>query len=327
MILVAVLDFIGQKIMFTTKLKKRILFVGIPDMAYVCLDGLLAAGMNIVGVMGPKKSHNTYVQFKNFVQNKGLNFIEWENLSSLELLNEIRELNADVAVVASFNYKIPKVLLDIPKNGFINIHPSLLPKYRGGNPYSTVIINGESETGVTLHFMDEGFDTGDIIQQKKVEISHFETMGTLFNRLNFLGMQMLVSVLTELEKRELPRYKQPEGEFVVGSGISDKELFIDFNNSAEYIERFIRALNPFLVASSVFRGNMVKIFAAEKFDGSVDGFEPGTIAKIEDEKFFISTAAGFICPTVIQFGSFFVGNSKDFIKILSPKVGEGFNNG
>lgn len=307
-----------------SKFSKRILFVGIPDMAYICLDGLLTAGINIVGVMGPKKTHNTYDNFKDFAKSRGMNFIEWDNLKDPKLLDYLKSLNIDAAVVASFNYKIPKVLLDIPKAGFINIHPSLLPKYRGGNPYSTVIINGEQETGVTLHFMDEGFDTGDIITQKKVNIAPFETMGTLFNRLNLLGMQMLVSVLTDFEKGELPRYKQPEGEFVIGQSLKDADLYINYNKSAIEIDRFIRGLNPFLIASTTFRGNMIKIFMANYIDKDSSKYEPGTISKVETDRFYIATGKGFICPTAIQFGSFFVGNAQDFIKILAPKVGEVF---
>ena len=293
-------------------------------MAYICLDGLLTAGINIVGVMGPKKTHNTYDNFKDFAKSRGMNFIEWDNLKDPKLLDYLKSLNIDAAVVASFNYKIPKVLLDIPKAGFINIHPSLLPKYRGGNPYSTVIINGEQETGVTLHFMDEGFDTGDIITQKKVNIAPFETMGTLFNRLNLLGMQMLVSVLTDFEKGELPRYKQPEGEFVTGQSLKDADLYINYNKSAIEIDRFIRGLNPFLIASTTFRGNMIKIFMANYIDKDSSKYEPGTISKVETDRFYIATGKGFICPTAIQFGSFFVGNAQDFIKILAPKVGEVF---
>lgn len=310
--------------MSEVKFSKRILFIGIPDMAYVCLDGLLAAGVNIVGVMGPKKSHNTYDNFKQFALSRKMNFIDWDSLKDEHFLDYLRKLNLDAAVVASFNYKIPKGLLDIPKHGFINIHPSLLPKYRGGNPYSTVIINGEQETGVTLHFMDEGFDTGDIITQRKVPIAQLETMGTLFNRLNLLGMQMLVSVLSDLEKGDLPRYKQPEGEFIKGESIKDEDLFIDYTKPAIEIDRFIRGLNPFLIASTTFRGNMMKIFMANYIDKDSSMYAPGTISRVESDKFYIATGKGFISPTAIQFGSFFVGNAQDFIKILAPKVGEVF---
>ena len=303
---------------------KRVLFIGIPDMAYICLDGLLQAGVNIVGVLGPKKSHSTYTNFRQFALSRKMNFIEWDSLKDENFLQELKNLNLDVAVVASFNYKIPKEVLDIPKYGIINIHPSLLPKYRGGNPYSSVIINGEKETGVTLHFMDEGFDTGDIITQRKVELSPIETMGTLFNRLNLLGMQMLVGVLSELEKGDLPRYTQPKGEFITGQSLKDEDLFIDYKKSAVEIDRFIRGLNPFLIASTTFRGNMIKLFMASVVEGDSSKFPAGAIAKVEKDKFYIATGDGFICPTAIQFGSFFVGNTQDFIKILAPKVGEVF---
>ena len=213
--------------------KKRVLFVGIPDMAYVCLDGLLREGVNLVGVIGLKKNHNTYKAFKDYVLDRKLNFIEYDSLKDETFLNTLRELEPDIAVVCSFNYKIPKVMLDIPKDGFVNVHPSLLPKYRGGNPYSAIIMNGEKESGVTLHLMDEGFDTGDILLQKSFKINANETMGTLFNKTNFMGMDMLVEVLQNYELGILNRIKQPEGEFPVGNGISDEDLFIDFNKKPD----------------------------------------------------------------------------------------------
>ena len=104
-----------------TSFKKRILFVGIPDMAYIGLDGLLMSGVNIVGVLGPKKDHNMYTDFKNFVQVRGLNYIEYDNLDDSFLIEKIKKLDVDVAVVCSFNYKIPKVLMEATKDGFINV--------------------------------------------------------------------------------------------------------------------------------------------------------------------------------------------------------------
>lgn len=305
--------------------KKRILFVGIPDMAYIGLDGLLMAGVNIVGVLGPKKDHNMYVDFKNFTLSRRLNFIEYDELDEPQLIQKIKELDVDVAVVCSFNYKIPKVLLNSTKDGFINVHPSLLPKYRGGNPYSRVIMNGETETGVTIHFMDEGFDTGDIIIQKGYHIHSKATMGTLFNELNVLGIELLLQVLQAYETQELPRIPQPNGDFISGKGLDDRDLFINYNKTAEEIERFIRALNPFLIANTTFRGNMMRIMKAEvASDAFCIPHPAGTVAKIEDDKFFIATAKGLIVPTVLQFGSFFMGDSKDFIRIVNPKIGEEF---
>ncbi len=305
--------------------KKRILFVGIPDMAYIGLDGLLMAGVNIVGVLGPKKNHNMFYDFKNFVIHRGLNYIDYDELDEPQLIEKVCSLDIDAAVVCSFNYKIPKVLLNATKDGFINVHPSMLPKYRGGNPYSRVIMNGETETGVTIHFMDDSFDTGDIIAQKPYHIHSKATMGTLFNELNVLGIELLLQVLQLYETQELPRIKQPAGDFISGKGLDERDIFINYNKTAEEIERFIRALNPFIIASTTFRGNLMKIMRAEVASDAFSIPHPaGTVSKIEDDKFFIATSKGLIVPTVLQFGSFFIGDSKDFIRIVNPKIGEEF---
>jgi len=305
--------------------KKRILFVGIPDMAYIGIDGLLMSGVNIVGVLGPKKDHNMYNDFKKFIYSRGLNYIEFDELDEPQLVQTIKDLNVDAAVVCSYNYKIPKVLMDATHDGFINVHPSMLPKYRGGNPYSRVIINGETETGVTIHFMDEGFDTGDIIAQKPYHIPNKATMGTIFNELNFIGIELLLQVLQSYETQPLQRIPQPKGNFISGNGIADKDLFLNYEKSAEELERFIRALNPFLLASTTFRGNVMKIMKAEvASDAFCLPHPPGTLAKIEDDKIFIATSKGLLVPTVMQFGSFFIGDSKDFIRIVNPKIGEEF---
>ncbi len=305
--------------------KKRILFVGIPDMAYIGLDGLLMAGVNIVGVLGPKKDHSMFHDFRNFVLARGLNYIDYDQLDEPQLIEKVQKLDVDAAVVCSFNYKIPRVLMNATKDGIINVHPSMLPKYGGGNPYSRVIMNSETETGVTIHFMDEGFDTGDIIAQKAYHIHSKATMGTIFNELNVLGIELLLQVLQAYENEDLPRIPQPRGDFISGKGLADGEIFINYNRSAEEIERFIRALNPFILASTTFRGNMMKIMKAEvASDAFCIPHPAGTVAKIEDDKFFIATSKGLIVPTVLQFGSFFIGDSKDFIRIVNPKIGEEF---
>lgn len=294
-------------------------------MAYVGLDGLLMSGVNIVGVLGPKKDHSMFHSFKNFVINRGLNYIDYDELDEPQLIEKVKSLNVDVAVVCSFNYKVPKVLMETTKDGFINVHPSMLPKYRGGNPYTRVIMNGETETGVTVHFMDDGFDTGDIIAQKAYHIHSKATMGTLFNELNVIGIELLLQVLQLYETQELPRIPQPKGDFISGKGLEDREIFINYNKTAEEIERMIRALNPFIIASTTFRGNLMKIMRAEVASDAYSIPHPaGTVSKIEDDKFFISTAKGLIVPTVLQFGSFFIGDSKDFIRIVNPKIGEEF---
>ena len=164
--------------------KKRVLIIGVPDMAYIGTDVLYNEEINIVGVLGPLKTHNTYDAFKNFIKARQLNFIEYDNLNSPELHKTVSELKVDIAVVFSFNNKIPISFINLIKDGILNLHPSLLPQYRGGNPYSRVIMNGEKETGVTVHFMSENFDEGDIVAQIKCQLDENETMGTIFNKTN-----------------------------------------------------------------------------------------------------------------------------------------------
>ena len=314
-------DILSLKKIFT----KRILFVGMPDMAEVCLDGLVEKGFNIVGIIGPKKTHPTYLKFKNLVIFHKLNFIEYDKLNEENLINTVKSLNPDIAVVCSFNYKIPKVLLDLVPDGFINVHPSLLPNYRGPNPYSAVILNGEEETGVTLHFMDENFDTGDIIFQKSFPLLKNETMGTLFNRLNMLAVNMLTEILEQYEKNTLKGIKQPQGEFKISKALSNEEIQLNFSNPAIELERLIRSLNPFILARSSFRKVETKILSAEVVDEVFPkSFSNGEIVKVENNKIFIATGKGLLVITALTFGSFFAGSAKLFINIVSPKIGEKF---
>lgn len=307
-------------------LKKRILFVGMPDMACVCLDGLLAAGANIVGVIGAKKNHPTYLPFKNIVNNYKLNFLEYDRLKDEDFIENVKTLNADIAVVCSFNYKIPKIMLDSVKDGFINVHPSLLPNYKGPNPYSAVILNQEQETGVTLHLMDEGFDSGDIVSQRSMPISARETMGTLFNRLNLLALEMLLETLEKYEDGGIEIKKQPQGVFNLAPSMPESELFIDYEKSAKEADLLIRGLNPFILARTTFRQTAVKILSADIYEGACPHTcEAGEIIKIENDKFFVAIADGVLSPTSLQFGSFFAGSSKEFIDILAPKLGEKFS--
>lgn len=307
------------------KLTKRVLFVGIPDMAFIGIDGLISAGVNIVGVVGPKKNHEMFSAFKNFIIQRGLNFIDYNELDDADFIQKLKELKLDIAVVCSFNYKIPKVMLDTAKDGFINVHPSLLPNYRGGNPYSRVIYNQEPQSGVSIHFMDESFDTGDIIYQEVQPLWVKETMGTLFNRLNLLGVEMLIKVLNSYEKEPIMRIPQPKGNFKKALSFSDAEQYIDFSMPAEKIEALVRALNPFIIAKTMFRKTPVKVIKVDYTnDSPPNGAKTGEVVKTENNNVYIATGKGMLIPKVIQFGSYFCGDSEDIVNILQPQKGEFF---
>lgn len=309
--------------------KKRVLLIGVPDMAYMGLDAFLMAGVNIAGVIGPLKSHNTYNDFRNYVLSKKLNFIEYDRIDEPQLINTLKSLNIDIAATFSFNHKIPKIFMEQIKDGILNLHPSLLPLYRGGNPYSRVIMNQEKETGVTVHFMSEGFDTGDIVFQEKCPLEPDETMGTLFNKTNLIGCKMQLAALMHYETYgTLPRNKQPDGEFVKAPNIKTEEKFVNYNKTAVEIDALVRGLNPYLSAMTLFGNQIITLHKVTIVDlPNVDKFNNGEICKIENDKVYIKTAKGCIIPEVLQFGGLFTGNCSDFIKIAQPKVGDKFLNG
>lgn len=309
--------------------KKRVLFLGVPDMGYVGMDTLLFAGVNIVGVIGPLKTHNTYLQFKNFVKMRRQNFIEYERLDDPETIDIVKNLQPDIAVVCSFNNKIPQEFMDVIPGGILNIHPSLLPNYRGGNPYSWVIMNGEEKTGVTIHFMSEKFDEGDIVMQEPCPINKSETMGTLFNRTNHIGCRMLLQALYQFDKDgELKRIPQPQGDFIKAPNIKDPDLFIDFNKSAIELERFVRALNPYISAMCLYKNQIIKLHKVSVANiPNNENYSNGEICEIKDDKIYIKTADGCIVPEVMQFAGYFIGDCADFIEIVKPKIGDKFTNG
>ena len=306
------------------KYKKRILFIGMPDMALVCLSKLAAKGINIVGVVPPAKDDPTNKLMVDTAQNLGFDIIDYNiSLSDKGFLQRIKNLNADLGVVASFNKRLPKELLQLTKDGFINLHPSKLPDYRGANPYSHVIINGEEESAITLHFMDENFDTGDIISQYRFNLDLNETMGTLFYRTNQMCASMLYEALDYYETHDFPRKPQPkDGEFKKAEALSfeKKNIFIDWNKSAEEIERFIRGLNPYIGAITCYNGTILRIHSAYVIEKN-HNFTPGTIC---DTKNSLKVACGEDILEIdsIQYGAFFISSGRDFVERLNPKKGE-----
>ncbi len=306
------------------KYKKRILFIGMPDMALVCLSKLAAKGINIVGVVPPSKDDPTNKLMVDTAQTLGFDIIDYNiSLSDKGFLQRIKNLNADIGVVASFNKRLPKELLQLTKDGFINLHPSKLPDYRGANPYSHVIINGEEESAITLHFMDENFDTGDIISQYRFNLDLNETMGTLFYRTNQMCASMIYEALDYYETHDFPRKPQPkEGEYKKAEALSfeKKNIFIDWNKSAEEIERFIRGLNPYIGAITYYNGTILRINSAYVIEKN-HNFTPGTIC---DTKNSLKVACGEDILEIdsIQYGAFFISSGRDFVERLNPKKGE-----
>ena len=302
---------------------KRILFLGMPDMAIVCLNKLYQNKINVVGVVPPDRSAPTHNLMVKTAIDFGYNVITFnKTLTEPDFLKKIEELQPDLAVVCSFNKKLPKELLHIPKDGVINLHPSKLPDYRGGNPYSHVIINGEKESAITLHYMDENFDTGDIISQFKFNIDLNETMGTLFYRTNDMCASMLYEALDYYETHTFPRKPQPKGEFKEAPTISfeKKNVFIDWNKSAEEIERFIRGLNPFIGAYTYYNGIILRINSASVVKKH-HNYKPGSINEVKGS-FRVACGKEILQIESVQFGAYFITSGNDFVNRVYVKKGE-----
>ncbi len=303
---------------------KRILFIGMPDMALVCLHKLKSKGINITGIIPPAKNDPANKLMVNTAQMYGLNIIQYENnLNDSDFLQKVKELKADLAVVASYNKKFPKELLSLTKDGFINLHPSKLPDYRGANPYSHVIINGEKESAITLHFMDENFDTGDIVSQYRFKIDENETMGTLFIRTNEMCATMLYEALDYYETHELPRTPQKEKQnckTAPALSFEKRNTFIDWSKSAEETERFIRGLNPFIGAVTKYKNNILRINSARVINKS-HKMEPGSIFDCKNT-LKIACGEGILEIESLQYGAYFISTGEDFSERICVKKGE-----
>ena len=305
------------------KYQKRILFVGMPDMALVVFKRLIDKGFNIAGIVPPDKENNTYQIMEKLANNFNIPFLPYSDLKDSKFLKTVKKLKADIGVVCSFNKKFPKEFLETTKDGFLNCHPSLLPYYRGGNPYSAVINNHEKVTGVTLHFMNEDFDMGDIVLQIRVDIMPNETMGTLFNKLNFICADALEVALDKYEQTStLPREPQPQGDFVKAPNFESNsyETFINWNDKCENIEAKIRSLNPFIIASTIYKHQKIDIYSCE-YEICNTNLESGVVADLS-KGFGVSCNDGIIHIKSLKIGTYIITDGEDFVKRFSPKIGE-----
>lgn len=211
-----------------------------------------------------------------------------------EFVELLRSLNPDVMVVAAFGQIITKEILDMPKYGCINVHASLLPAYRGAAPIQWAVINGDKESGVTIMQMDEGIDTGDMIEKAVVPIAEDETGGSLFDKLSHTGAKLCVKVLKDLEEGTAVREKQPEESTTPYAKMIDKKMGeVDWKKSAKEIEQLIRGLNPWPSAYTKVHGKTLKIWKANVLS-ETSQMNPGQIARVTKDGFAVQTGQGIL---------------------------------
>jgi len=272
----------------------KVLFMGTPDFAVSTLNEIVSAGHEVIGVVTqPDKVKGRggkvgFPEVKEVALKLNLPVYQPVKVKEPEFIVKVRELKPEVIVVAAFGQILPKEILDIPPYGCINVHASLLPKYRGAAPIQAAIINGEKETGVTIMHMDVGLDTGDIILQEKIPISEDETGGSLHDKLASLGAKLLVRALEQLKNGTALRIPQDNSQATYAKML-DKEMGnIDFTKPAQYIERLIRGLNPWPSAYTKLNGKTLKLWKAGVKE-MASAAKPGEVVEVNKDSIVVMT--------------------------------------
>ena len=283
----------------------KVLFMGTPDFAQESLKSIYDAGFEIIGVVtNPDKPKGrgmklAYSPVKEFALEKGLKIYQPIKIrNNTEFLDEIKNLKPDVICVVAYGKILPKEILEIPKLGCINVHGSLLPKYRGAAPIQWAVLNGDKTTGITTMYMNEGMDTGDMILKEEVEIGPEETTGELWQKLSKIGGEILVKTLKLIEEGKAPREKQTE-EASLAPMLNKEMALIDWENlDINKIHNLIRGLNPIMGAYSYVSGKKIKFWKSkvltkeeffsyktefEEYEAKFNNLVPGTILIADDK--------------------------------------------
>ncbi|WP_064774311.1 methionyl-tRNA formyltransferase [Neomoorella mulderi] len=282
----------------------RIIFIGQAPFGKDCLQALLDQGEEIAGVLTvpDRPGQKGPNPVKELALERGLPLLQPARLKEPEAMQWVKNLRPDLLVLAFVTDIVPKAMIDLATYGGINYHPSLLPKYRGGSAMNWAIINGETETGVTIHQIDAGIDTGPIILQQKVAIDPDDTVKSLyFEKLYPLGVQMVAEAVRLIREGKANPVPQDERQASFQPVIKEADVQIDWRQSTQKIYNLIRGSNPHPGAWTTFRGEKLKIWEARPYRAYGN---PGTVVEIPGEEgFVIATGDGAILARRVQYGS------------------------
>jgi len=303
----------------------KIIFMGTPDFAVPCLEALVRNGYDVIAIVtqpdkpiGRKQSQLKPPSVKEAAIGLGIqSILQPVKVRTPEFLNSIKELEPDLIVTAAYGRILTKAVLDVPRLGCINVHGSLLPKYRGAAPIQWALINGDRVTGITTMFMDEGMDTGDILQQREIEITQDMNCQELFEKLEKLGAETLLETLHELERGTLKRTIQDHSKAVHVPMMKKEMGLIDWSKSSFEIHNLVRGTNPWPGAFTFYKGERLKIWKtailrecpansqanlqAEGLIKSDAGVQPGKVMKILKDCMVVATGDGFVKIMELQF--------------------------
>lgn len=305
----------------------NIVFMGTPEFSVSALEELIKAGHNILAVVTqPDKARGRgkeiqYTPVKEAALKYDIPVYQPKQVKDTEFVNVLREINPDVMVVIAFGQILSKDILDIPKYGCINIHASLLPKYRGAAPIQWSIIDGEEITGVTTMYMNEGLDTGDMLDKEIVKISKKETGGSLHDKLAQVGSTLIIETLDKIEKGNISRVKQEDSESTYAKILDKKLGNIDFSMKAVEIERLIRGLNPWPSAYTKLNNKNLKIWDAEVIEKEYEG-NFGEIVDINDDSLIVKTGENSLAIMSLQLEGKKRMDVVDFLRGYKLEIGQ-----
>ncbi len=326
----------------------KIVFMGTPDFAAGALEALIAAGHEITAVYtqpDKPKGRGKEVQMspvKELALKHHIPVYQPRRIKEAEEVEKLRQIPADVFVVAAFGQIVSQEILDIPKYGCINIHASLLPKYRGAAPIQWAVIDGEEKTGVTIMQMNAGIDTGDILYTKEYMLDSKETGASLFDKLMALGAEAIVEALPLIEAGKIIPIPQEHEKATHAAKLTKQLGELDFTRSAVELERLIRGLNSWPSAYTYFKGKQLKIWTADVVDMPETkalgqacakeenqnlkqtnlGVQPGTVLSVEKQSFTVATGIGALQILELQIEGKKRMSCKDFLLGYPVAVGD-----
>ena len=285
--------------------KPRIIFMGTPEFAVPSLEILVQHPYQIIGVVTqPDRPKGRGKQWapppvKMFAEQHHLTILQPERVKDQEFMDAFRKLAPDLVAVAAFGQLLPKGILDLPPLGCINVHPSLLPKYRGAAPLNWTIIQGETRTGVTIMRMDEGMDSGDILLQEATPIGPEETVGELHDRLAKTGAELLLKTIQMIEDGTVRRTPQDHAAATFAPRLKKEDGIIDWQRNADEIVHLILGLSPSPCAYSILQGRTLKIFTATARKSPI-GQMPGTVLAVTPEGLPVAAGEGVVFLREVQ---------------------------
>lgn len=305
----------------------KVVFMGTPDFAEPILQKLID-NCNVIGVVSqPDKlvgRKKILTKTPTKIMAEKYNIPVFQPIKIREDYSFIFNLNPDIIVTCAYGQIIPKEILDYPKYKCINVHGSLLPKLRGGAPIHKAIIDGYKETGITIMYMDEKMDSGDILSQRKIEIKDTDTVGILWDKLSVMGSELLIDTLPDLIEGKITPIKQNEEEVTFGFNVKREEEHIDFTKSTIEVFNRIRGLNPYPGAYAKLNEKTVKIFDVEKTNNIHNNITPGEIVKISKDGIVVGLYDGEIIIKSLQMEGKKKTEVKDFVNGCKIELKEVF---